>query len=157
MISVIVPVYNVEQYLLRCLESIARQTFKDFEVILVDDGSTDQSGQICDKFCQTNHNFKCIHQENQGLSEARNKGLYYAKGDYFCFIDSDDYVHPRMLEVLFHATNKTNSDISMVGIQETNGMLNFREINEKEPRIIYQEEMLHSIFKDVGIYLFHIV
>lgn len=103
MISVIVPVYNVEAWLLRCLESIAAQTYKDFEAILVDDGSTDSSGIICDTFCAKDSRFRVIHQKNQWLSGARNTGLREAQGDYVYFIDSDDYIHVSALESLYNA------------------------------------------------------
>lgn len=101
MISVIVPVYNVEEYLPNCLRSIANQSFKDFEVIMVDDGSTDSSGDICDVFCQKDSRFHVIHQKNTGLCGARNSGIDAAKGDYIFFIDGDDYLHVKALEILY--------------------------------------------------------
>ena len=100
MISVIVSVYNVEEYLRRCLECIAGQTYSDFEAILVDDGSTDSSGKICDDFCDTDRRFRVIHKENGGVSDARNRGLEESSGDWIYIADADDYLHPRALEVL---------------------------------------------------------
>ena len=100
-ISVIVPVYNVENYLPHCLESIQGQTFKDFEVLLIDDGSTDASGKICDKICSIDKRFNVIHQENQGYQTARNTGLGLVKGEYISFVDADDYIHPQMLDILY--------------------------------------------------------
>lgn len=97
-VSVILPVYNVEKYLLRSLNSIVVQTFKDFEVILVDDGSTDRSPEICDQFAKENKNTTVIHKKNGGLSSARNAGLAIAKGEYTYFMDSDDYIEPILLE-----------------------------------------------------------
>ena len=100
MISVIVPVYNVEEYLEECLESIRQQTFTDIEVILVNDGSTDGSREICEQFCQKDSRFKLINQENQGQSVARNRGVKESIGQYIMFVDSDDVINTNILEVL---------------------------------------------------------
>ncbi len=91
-VSVIVPVYNVKQYIDQCLDSLLHQDYADYEVILVDDGSTDGSGTICDAVAGTNDNVKVIHQENQGLSAARNSGTAVATGEYVAYVDSDDWV-----------------------------------------------------------------
>lgn len=98
MVSIIVPVYNVGLYLRQCLDSILRQTYKEFEVILVDDGSTDSSGVICDEYVQIDKRFRVIHKKNGGQSSARNAALDIAQGDYICFIDSDDYISFDYLE-----------------------------------------------------------
>lgn len=112
MISVIVPVYNVEKYLKRCVDSIFNQTYKDFEIILVDDGSNDSSGEICDKYDKNNKNVRVIHQNNIGLSGARNTGIKYSKGEYLTFIDSDDYIDGKYLEILYGNLIKCDADIS---------------------------------------------
>ena len=112
-VSIIVPVYNVERYLDKCIQSILKQTFYDFEVILVDDGSTDNSGKICDKYGKLDSRVKVIHKKNGGLSSARNKGIEVAKGNFIAFIDSDDYIHNQMLEILYKGINQNNSDISI--------------------------------------------
>lgn len=96
MLSIIVPVYNVADYVVECLESISSQTFQDFEVIVVDDGSTDESGFLCDMFAKHDKRFFVIHQQNLGLSAARNAGLNRARGDYIGFVDPDDILHPEM-------------------------------------------------------------
>lgn len=96
-ISIIVPVYNTEKYLRRCLDSIVAQTYKDYECILVDDGSTDDSGMICDKYAAKDNRFKAIHKENGGTSSARNVGLENVNGKYICFCDADDYVDNKWL------------------------------------------------------------
>lgn len=101
MISVIVSVYNVDMLLQRCLESISAQTYHDIEVILVDDGSTDSSGKICDGFCLSDRRFRVIHTENHGVSAARNRGLEESSGEWIYIADADDYLHPRALELLF--------------------------------------------------------
>ena len=100
LISVIVPVYKVEPYLARCIDSILAQTFTDFELILIDDGSPDNCGRICDEYSQKNNRIQVIHKENGGLSSARNAGMEICKGDYIYFIDSDDWIEPDMYEKL---------------------------------------------------------
>ena len=92
LISVIIPVYNVEKYLRRCLDSVIAQTYQNLEIICVDDGSIDDSGKICDQYAVRDARIKVIHQENQGLSAARNRGLDAAEGEYIAFVDSDDYI-----------------------------------------------------------------
>lgn len=106
MVSVIVPVYNVEKVLHYCIDSILAQSFKDFELILVDDGSTDKSGEICDKYALNNSNIVVKHIENHGVSKARNTGIELAKGEYICFIDSDDYVAENYIEELIRTKEK---------------------------------------------------
>lgn len=96
-ISIIVPVYNVEKYLEKCVRSILAQTFTDFELILVDDGSPDSSGAMCDQFAEQDQRVKVIHKENGGLSDARNAGIELATGEYLGFVDSDDYSYLRVL------------------------------------------------------------
>ena len=112
MISVIVPVYKVEPYLRQCLDSILGQTYKDLQVILIEDGSPDSSGDICDEYAQKDQRIKVFHTENKGLSAARNLGLDEAEGDYISFIDADDWIEPQMLEVLCEALERTGADIS---------------------------------------------
>lgn len=118
MISIIITIYNVEQYLPICIESVFNQTFKDFEIILVDDGSTDNSGNLCDKYAKEDDRCLVIHQANKGVSEARNAGLNHATGEYISFIDGDDYIHPQMLEILYEALQKGDYDFSMVSFKQ---------------------------------------
>lgn len=113
LISIIVPVYNVEKYLPKCLDSIMNQTYKNLEIILVDDGSTDNSGIICDKYSEGDRRIKVIHKENGGLSDARNKGLDIAKGEYVGFVDSDDYIAEDMYEYLYAFILENNLDVAM--------------------------------------------
>lgn len=112
LISVIIPVYNVENYLARCVDSILNQTFTDFEVILVDDGSTDSSGMICDEYAATDARIKIIHKENGGQSSARNAGIKYSKGAYISFVDSDDWISNDYLDHLYMLIQKNNADVS---------------------------------------------
>lgn len=113
LISIIVPVYNVEKYVRRCIDSILTQSYKNFELILIDDGSTDMSGKICDTYLQQDERIKVIHQKNGGLSAARNAGIEVATGDYVTFIDSDDYIAQEYLLVLLNGIKKFKADISM--------------------------------------------
>lgn len=111
MISVVIPVYNVEKYLNECIESVLNQTYKDYEIILVDDGSTDSSGHICDDYMTADSRVRVFHQKNGGLSAARNTGLNEAKGEYIYFLDSDDYIENHTLEYLVEASVKENADV----------------------------------------------
>ena len=108
LVSIIVPVYNVEKYLERCIDSLVNQTLKDIEIILVDDGSTDDSGNICDKYAKKDKRIKVIHKENGGLSDARNIGLSIANGRYLQFVDSDDFIHKQMIEILYNTIINNN-------------------------------------------------
>jgi glycosyltransferase involved in cell wall biosynthesis len=116
LISVIVPVYNVENYIGECIDSILAQTMSSFELILVDDGSKDASGRICDEYAELDSRIRVIHKENGGLSSARNRGLDEAKGDYICFVDSDDAVSADYLEKLYAAIKRDNTDIVVCDI-----------------------------------------
>ena len=111
-VSIIVPVYQVENYLRQCVDSILAQTFTDFELILVDDGSKDQSGQICDEYAGLDERVKVIHKENSGPSDTRNRGMEQATGNYFMFVDSDDSIAPTMVECLYRSIMKENADIA---------------------------------------------
>lgn len=113
LISVIVPVYNVEKYLHKCINSILNQTYKNLEIILIDDGSTDNSGKICDEYALKDNRIKVIHKENGGLSSARNAGLDICSGDYIGFVDSDDYIAEDMYEYLYVNLIKNNADVAM--------------------------------------------
>lgn len=116
-VSIIVPVYNREKYLVRCIDSILKQTFAKFELILVDDGSDDMSGAICRSYAEIDHRVQYIYQENAGVSAARNKGLDVARGEFVAFIDSDDYIEPDMLQMLFVATQNNYSDLACCSYQ----------------------------------------
>lgn len=112
LISVIVPIYNVEKYLARCVDSIVNQTYKNLEIILVDDGSPDRCPQMCDDYAEKDSRIKVVHKKNGGLSDARNAGMAVATGKYISFIDSDDYVSDDFFECLLDVMNKENSDIA---------------------------------------------
>lgn len=113
LISVIVPVYNVAKYLKRCIESIINQTYSNTEIILVDDGSTDESGDICEMYANNHANIISIHKSNGGLSSARNEGIRKSSGKYICFVDSDDYISPVMIERLYNNIKTFSAEISI--------------------------------------------
>ncbi len=118
MISVIVPVHNNEKYLNKCFESILNSTFKDFELILVDDGSTDSAPQICDEYAEKDSRIVVIHKENGRAASARNTGIKIAKGEYLSFIDCDDWIEPEMLEAMYSKAVEYNCDIVMCDIMK---------------------------------------
>lgn len=111
LISVIVPIYNVEKYMKKCVDSIINQTYKNLEIILVDDGSPDNCPKICDEYTELDNRIKAIHKENGGLSDARNAGMKIATGQYVSFIDSDDYISDCFIETLYTTMKTENSDI----------------------------------------------
>jgi glycosyltransferase involved in cell wall biosynthesis len=112
-ISIIVPVYNLEKYLPRCIDSILHQTFKHFELILINDGSTDNSGEICNVYAKKDKRIIVLHKENGGVAAARNAGLDIARGKYIGFVDNDDFIHPFMLEILYKKACQHASDITV--------------------------------------------
>ena len=116
MISIIVPVYKVEPYLRQCVESILNQTYRDIEVLLIDDGSPDRCGEICDEYARKDNRVRAFHTENQGLSAARNLGISEAKGKYIGFVDSDDWIEPDMYEVLLRRMQETGAEIGVCGL-----------------------------------------
>lgn len=118
LISIIVPVYNVAPYLPKCLNSLTTQTYKNLEIILIDDGSTDDSGKLCDDYAAEHKGVKVIHQKNQGLSAARNAGLKVATGDFVTFVDSDDTVSPDYTEYLYKLTDKYHTQFAITATEE---------------------------------------
>ena len=114
-ISIIVPFYNVEPFARRCIDSILNQTYKNLEIILIDDGSPDKCGEICDEYAKRDKRIKVVHQENKGLCSARNKGLSLATGEYIGFVDSDDWINEDMYEYLLDGLVKNEADISVCG------------------------------------------
>ncbi len=118
LISVIVPVYKVEQYLEKCVDSILAQTYTNLEIILVDDGSPDDCGKICDAYADQDSRIKVIHKENGGVSEARNTGLDIAKGEYIGFVDSDDWIEPNMYEDMLNAVHEYQADMSICCVEK---------------------------------------
>lgn len=147
-VSIIVPVYKVEQYLSRCVDSIIKQTYKDIEVILVDDGSPDNSGKMCDYLALTDARIKVIHKENGGLSSARLTGFKAATGKYIQFVDSDDYIEHTMTEKLVRGMEKQKADLCFCGYntihgsQSTRSLLPYQEESIKGSQNILQQYVL---------------
>ena len=150
-ISIIVPVYNVEQYLNRAVKSILSQTYKDIEVILVDDGSTDRSGLICDKYAETDKRVKVIHKENSGASSARNVGFEKSTGDYILFLDSDDVVDPYMREKLLSKLFREGADLSYYGCVYTSSKWEVKYIPQSSDTYD-TEQMLCSLLWNMPFY-----
>lgn len=140
-ISVIVPVYNVEKYLVRCVESLLKQTLKEIEIILVDDGSPDRCPVMCDSYEKKYDNVVTIHKKNAGLGMARNSGLEIAKGEYVAFVDSDDYVEKEMYEVLYNIAKEKKADVVISGGFISEGAYRTVKVNkETENELIYEGE-----------------
>jgi len=145
-ISIIVPIYNAEKHLRRCLDSILAQTFMDFECILINDGSSDNCSVICEEYAQKDKRFVVIHQQNKGVSAARNAGLDVAKGEWVGFVDSDDWIDIEMFSILYEYTAKYNADISICGVR----IIPTNEQNKYENgfKILNQEEALLMMFQN---------
>ena len=143
-ISIIVPVYNVEQYLRRCVDSILGQTFQDFEIVLVDDGSSDNSGVICDQYAGKDGRIHVIHQKNSGASAARNAGIIWANtnsdSEWIGFIDSDDWVHCEYLETLYNAVRTNDVLVSITDYERSDGLNPEVDENMLEPKICSVEK-----------------
>lgn len=152
-VSVIIPVYKAEKYLAVCVDSVLQQTYKELEVILVEDGSPDQCGQICDEYAKKDSRVKVIHKENQGVSMARNTGLELATGEYVQFVDSDDYLDIHMIETLVNALEESKADLVLCGFYEKN--LNFDRVSKAEEDVgVYEKaQFLKGIMKNP--YSFH--
>lgn len=139
--SIVIPVYNVEDKLERCISSVLRQTVIDYEIILIDDGSTDRSGIMCDEYKEKDSRIVVVHKENGGLSSARNKGIDIARGDYVIFLDSDDYVEERFCEVISKTIKDNNPDIVAVDmVFERNGRIKERSVHGITPCLPYDGE-----------------
>lgn len=150
--SVIVPIYNVEKYVRKCIESILNQTYRDFEVILVDDGSPDQCPQICDEYAQKDKRIKVIHKKNEGLVAARNTGIKSAIGEYICYVDGDDWIAENLLETVWNRAIK-KYDIEMVVYSAVRQYDNHQEeIPKSVPEGLYNKEKL---YKDVYPYMMY--
>jgi len=150
-ISVIVPIYKVEKYLHKCVDSIINQTYKNLEIILVDDGSPDNCPAICDEYAKKDNRIKVIHKPNGGLSDARNAGLDIATGEYIAFVDSDDYIDLTMYEKLYNAIKQNDCDLAVCG---------FNNVNEdeskvwqcwKKDKVINQNEPVKLLFENNNV------
>lgn len=151
MISIIIPVYNTSKYLDQCLKSVLKQTYTDWECIVVDDGSADNSGEICDKWAEKDGRFIIIHQKNQGVSAARNHGIQKSKGEYICFIDSDDWVEPDYLSNMINTSYYKCSDLIVTGTKHVHNNFS-KEFAPSEIAIAELSSKYTDIFiKNIGL------
>lgn len=148
MISIIVPIYNVHLYLSKCVESIFAQSFRDIEIILVDDGATDECPQMCDDFASRDCRVRVIHKENGGLSDARNAGMKVALGEWIYFLDSDDWMHPEALQTLFDFAKKNDCDVVQGGLYYAyENHLLYRQPSKKELKqsVLVNDDAMRSL------------
>ncbi len=151
LISVIVPIYNTEKYLPKCLDSILAQTHTNWEAILVNDGSTDDSGEICDEYARNDRRITVVHQENAGVSSARNRGIEMAKGEWLTFIDADDYIENVYLEILTKQIDRENNVLIIQGLKQINSKR--EEIKKIEfPTLTLQNNEIEKAFSRMSIY-----
>lgn len=146
LLSVIVPVYNVEKYLDKCVESILNQSYRDLDIILVDDGSTDSSGEICDKYAAMDNRIRVIHKNNEGRTKARKDAILVARGDFVTFVDSDDWIDPEMYEVLFRTLTGAGADIITSGFCRNENDEKFTDFAETG---IYGDADLEQLCKNI--------
>lgn len=146
LISVVVPVYNVEGYLSKCIDSILTQSYSCLEIILVDDGSNDSSGQICDEYAERDKRITVIHKTNNGLSRARNSGIEIASGKYIAFVDSDDFIHPLMLEWLINTAQEY--DVPLVCCDYTS--TEFPKEEKRRVELLDMQEAIGRLLDDTG-------
>ncbi len=166
LITVVVPVYKVEKYIDRCVTSIINQTYKNLQIILVDDGSPDNCGKICDEYAKKDNRIEVIHKENGGLSDARNAGINIAKGKYIAFVDSDDYVANDYIEYMYKILKKENAKISIcelqivwkntkieekTNLQENKEIEKNRKIKENEVQKLTSKQALENLLYSQGI------
>ncbi len=151
LITIVVPIYNVYDYLRCCLDSIQKQHYRNLEILLIDDGSTDDSAAICQEYCNQDPRFQLIRQKNQGLGPARNTGLRNAKGKYICFVDADDCLHPDFVRILYENLMACHADLSVCRFASFEGevpLTRETKIPENQIRILNQPELLNALLKD---------
>ena len=146
-ISIIIPIYNAEHSLPKMLNSILKQTFCDFEVLLINDGSTDSSGTICNNYTSEDKRFKVIHKKNAGVSAARQTGLENAQGEYIIHADADDWIEPAMLEELYNKAIKENADVVICDFYTNNG--NIEKYVKQQPNGLDHTSILHGLFQQL--------
>ncbi len=149
-ISVIIAAYNVEEYLMKCLETVKNQTYKNLQIIVIDDGSTDSTPQICDSY-KADNRFVIVHKKNGGLSAARNTGLDIADGDYLIFIDGDDYIEENLCEELVEKSEKNNSDMVIFSYFRDYGDRVVQYHNDGKLKMISQKEAIKGLVNDERI------
>lgn len=150
LISIVLPIYKVENYIKKCIESVINQTYKNLEIILVDDGSPDNCGKICDEYAQKDDRIKVIHKKKGGLSDARNVGIKSAMGKYIAFIDPDDFVDYNYIKILYKNILETDSDISICSFREIfeNEKIEFGKINNTNVKSFNKIETFNNLYVD---------
>lgn len=151
LITIVLPIYNVEKYLNRCIESIVTQTYSNLEIILIDDGSIDNSPVICDDWVNKDDRIRVIHKQNEGAGIARNTGLQNASGEYICFFDSDDYIEKNTIEKLYNEITKNNAQVVICGFSKVDNNGNvFKEIIPPKDKLLYSnDEILNEFLPDL--------
>jgi len=148
-ISVVVPVYNIKDYLPRCINSILAQSYELFELLLIDDGSNDGSSDLCDCYSKIDKRIRVIHQDNAGLSAARNRGIEESKGAYIFFVDGDDFIHPQTFELLYGEEKKNNSNIVVCGLKKVyNDVKEFQPITNYDSIKISKDDIFVKFFEN---------
>ncbi len=145
LVSIIVPVYNIENYVRRCLDSLLRQKYKNIEIVVVDDGSTDASGEICDNYAKDDARIKVWHKKNGGLSSARNYGIRKARGDYVCLVDGDDYVKEDFVWLMAERMKEKNADIVVCGYNKNVPMVKMISGREATVKLLIEQENMEVI------------
>ncbi len=148
LISVIVPIYKVEDYLENCIRSIQNQTYDKLQIILVEDGSPDACGLICDKFAEQDSRIVVIHKENDGVSDARNAGLDVSEGEFIAFVDSDDYIHPRMFQILLENLRQYEADISVCSFQQVNDFKFKKNDISNHVTVYHKTQALENLYNE---------
>lgn len=146
LISIIIPVYNSEKYLKRCIDCVINQTYNDWELILINDGSIDKSGEICGLYAKLDSRIRCSHQKNTGASIARRNGIEYSKGKYISFMDSDDYIDPLYLETLFNALKEHHTYISACDISKHKEDVEIEQCGTLQGIILNEKELFNRFF-----------
>ncbi|MDR1057650.1 MAG: glycosyltransferase [Coxiellaceae bacterium] len=151
LISVIIPIYNADKYLIQCLDSVLNQTYSNIEVIVVNDGSTDKTGDICSKYEKKDSRISVIHKQKGGAAAARNAGLDIARGTFIGFVDSDDYIEPNFYQTLYEMIKLSNSDVSMVSYNQIKNKLSIPWANSNEIYLLEREEAIIQLLLDKKI------
>lgn len=154
LISIVVPIYNVQDYLERCIQSIVQQTYTEIEIILIDDGSTDRSAEICDKYIEKDNRIIVIHKKNGGLSDARNTGLKIAKGNYIVFVDSDDWIAKDYLKTMYDISKEYNADIVECNVLRTDGNIEYANTIKNE-KVIQSYNTIEGLKLLIEDQIFH--
>ena len=156
LISIIVPIYNVEKYLNKCIESIVNQTYENIEIILIDDGSNDNSGIICDEYAKKDNRIIVVHKGNGGVSSARNKGLKIAKGEWISFVDADDWIEQTFCQTLLNKVTQEQADIALCGYNRiTDNRIEKINANNQEVFLNSNEYLVKSLNPQTGFGFCH--